>query len=137
METKLTNGQRCTARTVRGQPCRMPPLRGSTRCFNHSAEVAGDRAKARKRGGRAWRTPQLFPAPAAPTPLRDVASIQVVLERIVSETLAQPNSCQRSRAVASLLLVAFKALDTGSLEERISSLEELARTGSRGPRQLA
>lgn len=39
------------------------------------------------------------------------------------ETLAQRNSPMRSRALGSLLLIALRALEIGSLEERVAALE--------------
>ncbi|MBA3497174.1 MAG: hypothetical protein H0T86_08720, partial [Gemmatimonadales bacterium] len=53
-----------------------------------------------------------------PDALRDVGSIQTVLERTVHETLAQPNGHERSRAVGSLLMIALRALEVGELEAR-------------------
>ena len=112
----------------------MPPLQGTERCFNHSPDRGRDRAKARKRGGRQRRTPLLFPPPAGPTPLRDVASVQTVLEQVMSETLVQPNSHQRSRTIAALLTVALRTLEVGELEARLAALEALAATAS--PRSI-
>jgi hypothetical protein len=129
---KPTKGPRCSDTNRRGEPCGMPPLQGTDRCFNHSPTRARDRAKARKRGGRQRRAPLLFPPPTGPTPLRDVASIQAVLEQITSETLLLGNTVQRSRAIAGLLLVGLKCLEVGSLEERLAALEALT-----GPRRVA
>jgi uncharacterized small protein (DUF1192 family) len=56
--------------------------------------------------------------------LRDVASIQEILERVTHETLAQANGHERSRAVGSLLMIALKALEVGELEARLAALEE-------------
>lgn len=129
MSAKVTSGPRCVARTGHGTPCGMPPLRGTDRCFNHSPDRARQRANARKRGGRQRRTPFLFPPPTGPTPLRDVASIQAVLERVMSETLVQPNGHQRSRTIAALLTVSLRTLEFGEFEARLTALE--------GPRSRA
>jgi hypothetical protein len=113
----------------------MAPVAGSepALCFTHAPERAPDRARARKRGGEARRTPLLFALGPTPDALRDVGSIQTVLEKTVHETLAQPNSHERSRAVGTLLMIALKALEVGELEARLAALEEqIAR-----PRRMA
>ena len=55
--------------------------------------------------------------------LRDVASVQEVIEEAVRDTLAQPNSAQRSRALGYLAGIALKALEVGELEARLAALE--------------
>jgi hypothetical protein len=102
----------------------MAPLEGSDRCFCHAPDQAPARARARKRGGQATRTPLLFPLPPEPSPLRDVASVQTLLEEVVHETRVQPNSAQRSRTIAVLLGVALRTLEIGELEARLAALEE-------------
>jgi hypothetical protein len=113
----------------------MAPVAGSDRCFTHAPERAQERAKARKRGGQARKTPRLFPLPAKPAKLRDVLSIQAALEQVVHETLAQRNGHERSRALGSLLMIALKALETGELEMRLAALEE--RLATTQPRRIA
>jgi hypothetical protein len=102
----------------------MPPVAGSNRCFAHSPERAAERAKARRRGGRRTVVRNLFALSKDPLPLRDVPAIQALLEKTVHETRAQRNSSHRSRAIGALLMIALKALETGSLEDRIAALEE-------------
>jgi hypothetical protein len=102
----------------------MAPVAGSNLCFTHEPARAPDRAKARKRGGEARRTPRLHALGASPDALRDVESIQTVLERVTHETLAQPNGHERSRAIGSLLMIALKALETGEIEQRLAALEQ-------------
>ena len=119
----------------------MPPVAGSRRCFAHDPARGRDRAAARKRGGRNRRAP----APSAdgrsggadrgPVALRDVASVQALLEATVTDTIAQENSAQRSRTLGYLLGIALKALEVGELEERLAALE--AHLSPAGPRRLA
>ncbi len=113
----------------------MAPVVGSDLCFTHAPERAPDRAVARRRGGEARRTPHLFAIGEMPDALRDVGSIQTVLERTVHETLAQPNGHERSRAVGSLLMIALRALEVGELEARLAALEE--QITRHGPRRKA
>jgi hypothetical protein len=112
--------------TRAGKPCRMAPVAGSDppRCFNHAPERARDRAEARKRGGEARRTPWLFAIGETPAELRDVASVQRVLEATVLETQALPPGHERSRAIGSLLMIALRALEVGELEARLAALEQ-------------
>ena len=127
-------GRRCKATTRAGDPCAMAPLEGQHYCFAHAPERAMERAKARKRGGKASATARLFRLPAAPEALRDVRAIQTVLERTVAETLVQRNSAMRSRAIGSLLLIALRGLEVGELAQRLEALEQVI---SRGPRRTA
>lgn len=129
--------RRCSATTSRGAPCRMAPVTGSEppRCFTHAPERARDRAKARKRGGEARRTLRLFAIGETPAELRDVVSIQRVLESTVLETQALPPGHERSRAIGSLLMIALKALEVGELEARLAALEQQIATA--GPRRTA
>jgi len=101
----------------------MPPLEGSRYCFAHDPARAGDRAAARKRGGRNRRTPP-DATPAREVRLRDVGSVQALLEETVSTTLAQENSGQRSRTLGYLLGLALKALEVGKLEDCLAALEQ-------------
>src|SRR4051812_40977608 len=112
---------RCAAKNGRGDPCGMAPLDGATLCFVHDPRRGRDRAEARKRGGRNRRTPN--GSSAGPVSLRDVASVQALLESTVSDTLVQANSSQRSRTLGYLLGVALKALEVGEMEQRIMDLE--------------
>lgn len=126
--------RRCPAHTRAGMPCQAAPLSGSDYCFIHSPETATARAKARKAGGRArgrnLRTPPGPPAPAVVS-LRRVVDIQRELEKEYVCLLAQKNSAQRARTVATLLTLALKAVSTGELEERLDALE--ARMNERLP----
>jgi hypothetical protein len=116
----------CSATNAQGKPCRMAPVAGSdpALCFTHSPARAPERARARKRGGEARRTPVLYALGPEALPLRDVASIQQLLETTVHETRALPPGHERSRAIGSLLMLALKALETGELEARLAALEE-------------
>ncbi len=129
--------RRCRARTRRGEPCRMAPVIGSDHCFTHAPEKARDLAEARKRGGQARQTPRLFELPATPVALRDVVSVQGLLERVVHETLAQSNGHDRSRALGSLLMIALRTLEAGDLEARIVALETRLAMSSPADRSLA
>lgn len=50
----LTTPERCTALTANGKPCRCPPLKGTSRCVNHTEapDVVALIGDARRQGGR-------------------------------------------------------------------------------------
>ena len=113
----------------------MAPMAGSPYCFAHAPDRARERAEARKRGGRHRSSGGGTAALGEPVQLRDVASVQTLLERAVSDTLAQENSAQRSRTIGYLAGLALKALEVGELEDRLAALE--ARLGNQTPRRIA
>lgn len=124
----------CGGKNARGESCGMPPLQGSDRCWNHSPDRGAARATARKRGGRNRRVGLASDPPAEAPQLRDVEAIQVQLEAALFNALRLENSNSRSRTVGYLLGFALKALETGSLDERLSALEAQA---TLGPRRFA
>ncbi len=126
---------RCTGRNRRGAPCGMAPVTGSPYCFAHSPERARERAEAREHGGRHRQSGSGTMVSAEPVQLRDLASLQTLLENAVSDTLQQENSAQRSRTIGYLAGIALRALEVGELEERLAALE--ARHGHRTPRRIA
>jgi hypothetical protein len=115
----------------------MAALEGSDYCWTHDPSVAAKRAAARRKGGIASRAPVAqslaIASDASETgdpsreaigvSLRDVGSLQTILERIVADELGRPSSSQRSRTVVYALQLAVKALETGQIEERIAALE--------------
>ena len=70
-----------------------------------------------------------------PPQLRNVGSVQALIERAVGDTLVQENSAQRSRTLGYLAGMALRALEVGELEERLTALE--ARLGTQTPRRIA
>jgi hypothetical protein len=113
----------CVEENADGGPCGMPPLRGSDRCFTHATSAGAARAKARKRGGRNRRVGWAVDPPAEAPRLRDVDAIQQQLEVAVFDALQLENSNHRSRTIGYLLGFALKALEVGSIEERLAALE--------------
>lgn len=114
---------RCKATTQSGQPCEMACLANSDWCFAHAPEKGRERAAARKRGGLNRRAPAPSGDQIPPTDLRDVRSIQELLERVVTDTLAQENSAQRSRTIGYLAGLLLKAVEVGEFEARLAAIE--------------
>ncbi|MGI9077873.1 MAG: hypothetical protein ACR2G6_11200 [Gemmatimonadaceae bacterium] len=115
---------RCRGKNSRGQACGMPRVGDSLYCFTHAPERAQDRAKARKQGGHNRQTPNAPRGVLEAVHLRDVTSIQELLERVTADTLIQENSERRSRAMGGLMGIALRALEVGELEERAAALEQ-------------
>ncbi|MFN2564498.1 MAG: hypothetical protein ABR499_05735 [Gemmatimonadaceae bacterium] len=122
----LTGG--CGAENAAGEPCQMPPLARSAFCWAHDPERAAERAEARRKGGENGRTRGGSAGGNArqAVSLRDVASIQALLEEAATDTRLQENSAQRSRTLGYVCNVAAELLKLGALgelQERIAALE--------------
>ena len=129
---------KCVNTNAKGEPCRMAPLEGSDRCFSHDPANARRRAEARRQGGKHRRKPRSGDAASVPAiRLRDVGSIQELLEEAVRDTVLQENSAQRSRTLGYLAGLALKTLEIGQLEERVAALEASLHSGNPQPRRVA
>ena len=113
---------RCEAETKKGERCRAPALRDDTRCFHHSPARAAERAAARRKGGlRLHHGDGGGERPEAS--IRDVGDVLRLLEVAARDVLARKPSVQRARALVYLSGAALKALEVGTLEERVAALE--------------
>ena len=61
--------------------------------------------------------------------LRDIPSIQAVLEAAIRDTSRQENSTARNRTLGYLAGIALRAVELGALEDRLSALEALVVNG--------
>ena len=109
----------------------MAPLEGRTFCWAHDPANRGKAAEARRQGGVNRRRSKAAPGDAPR--LRDVPSVQGILEQAVADTLALENSVQRTRTVAYLATVLLSALEKSDFEQRLSDLE--ARLGTQTNRR--
>ena len=110
----------------------MPPLSGTEWCWAHSPDVAVDRSKARRRGGKATKYPQ--GAKRERVSFETVKDIRAELELVYQDTLLQDNSPQRSRTLGFLIGIGLQVLNVGAFEERLAALEAQNHTG---PRRVA
>jgi hypothetical protein len=101
----------------------MPALRGERFCYSHSPRTADARAASRRAGGAATATPRRFDVPDLPARLRDVASIQELLEATIAEARLLAGSADRARCIFAGLRLALDALDVGDVEARLTALE--------------
>lgn len=110
----------CLGTRTDGQPCGSQIVSESGYCFAHDPEVAEERTRARRRGGRSssaiFRTRKL-----APAALRDVYT---TLERALAEVHNGELSPARASAMASLARAMTTVLTAGELEERVRAIEE-------------
>ena len=114
---------KCKATRVDGEPCRAPALRGSDRCWWHSAAARADMVDACRRGGQNRRKPVLLPEAEPLTPDRTRAILASVLEALLSGAL----DGQTARSVGYIVGVDGKLFETVQLESRIAALEDLKR----------
>ena len=109
----------------------MAPLEGRDHCWAHDPANRAQAAEARRQGGANRRRGK---ASAGDAPrLRDVDSVQAVLEQAVADTLALENSVQRARTLAYLANILLSALEKSDFEQRLSDLE--ARLGTQTNRR--
>lgn len=123
MSNEKTTNARCQGTTADGQPCRMKPTT-SGYCFNHDPARALDRARARRRGGEARRTPHTGDPNSIPADIKTIQDARHILNYVLIELLAADNSIPRNRALLALFDSFVKSFEIGEVEERIMALEQ-------------
>lgn len=119
----------CKATTKKGLPCPNWAIQGSDFCFTHSPERAKDRAKARRRGGKArhGRTIGTTGERAKPVTFSNPADVLTYLEGVANNLARLENSVSRAQAQVRVAQAAISTWQTTDQEERIESLERLIR----------
>jgi hypothetical protein len=113
----------CKAKTATGAPCKMPPIKGTALCFNHSPAHAAQRAQARRTGGQNRHTPHAGNPETIPARIGSIEDARAILDYVMAELLAADNSIPRNRALLSLFDSFIRSLEIGELEARIAALE--------------
>ena len=113
----------CKAKTVGGEKCRVPALKGSQFCFTHSPEVGAARAQARKRGGQRRRVPHAGNPETLPASVRTIDDVLKVLDYALAESMPLENSIQRGRLIVAIAGAFIEAIKTGELEQRLAAIE--------------
>ncbi len=113
----------CRGRTRAGQPC-AAHAGPSGWCAFHDPALGRRRAAGRKRGGQRSRTLSVADPARVALPIRDHAGVLSLLDVATEDTLAQPNSAQRTRAIVALGLAYFKGMEIGEIEQRLEALEK-------------
>mgnify|MGYP000868177588 FL=1 len=114
---------KCKAKTAHGQPCKMPPLKGSSYCFTHAPEVGAARAMARKSGGERHRIAHYGDESMIPREVRTLDDANKILAYTLAETVPMENSIARARLLLALYDSFVKSFEIGELEKRIQALE--------------
>lgn len=118
--TSIASNHRCQAETVNGMPCRAA-AGPSGYCFLHDPALASERARARRAGGRASKTPHSDAQP--PAEVHDIAGALKLLDYTLAELLVFDNSIIRVRALIALVAAYANVITAGELEERVKVLE--------------
>lgn len=131
-----SSARKCVFVAATGRQCGCYALTGSEYCFNHDPESAAARAEARKKGGAARQGRVIGLAGESrhsePVTIKTVADVLAVIQQGVNDLLLLENSFARAKALTGLTTVALKAIEVGSLEERIAALESRLETRSQG-----
>jgi len=120
------DARRCKGQTKTGTQCRAHPGKSGW-CTFHDPALGGARARGRVRGGQRHRTPAVADISKVQLPIRDTAGVMRLLDVAAEDTLAQPNSTYRSRALVTISLAFLKGIEIGQLEQRLIALEEMFR----------
>jgi|SRR5215212_10126650 len=117
---------RCAAIKANGERCRLDATGKQDTCWAHSPENSEQRRKRASRGGRAKANREL---PQIKTLLADLTE-QVLSGELQTGRAAVANQLINTRLRA--IEVERKIREQGEIEERIASLEDLARNRARG-----
>jgi hypothetical protein len=110
-----------------GRPCGAPPGRESRHCFWHDPGKAEDLAEAQRLGGIRRKRERTLAVAYDFEGLGSIEAIRRLLEIAATDAFSLENSVQRVRALIATAQAAAKLLETGELEERLASLEDLLR----------
>jgi hypothetical protein len=113
--------RKCKAINKDGSPCKGFAGADSF-CFTHSPSRAKQRSAARKRGGRANKTPHS--GTKAPARVRTMDDVLKLIDYALAETLILSNTLERGRLLVSIIGQYTSAIQAGDMEKRIENLEE-------------
>jgi hypothetical protein len=121
--SREASAPRCQGQTKSGAPCQAHPGESGW-CAFHDPELGQARARGRKQGGYRQRTPSLADVTKVQLPVRDATGVMRLLDVAAEDTLAQPNSALRSRALVAIAMAYLKGLEIAQLEQRMADLED-------------
>ena len=124
--------RRCGHELPNGRRCLAAPLHDGPFCFWHTPEREEDAAEARRLGGLRRRRERTVSGAYDFAGLGSIESIRRILEIAVLDALGLENSIARARLLIAGSLAAAKLLETGELEERLTSLEAALRMNTAG-----
>jgi hypothetical protein len=124
--TNQTQGGRlkqCQHVKTDGTRCRANAISRSRFCFFHDPRKAKQRAAARKAGGYKKNKAAALPSDTPDRPLESLADVVSLLGETINQVRRGEIDPRVSNAVGYLTNVLIKALEQGSLEERLAALE--------------
>jgi hypothetical protein len=113
---------RCQYEKQDGSPCRARPMENSSACFFHDPGLAGRRAEAQRTGGSRNKTTVLS-CETPDHPLKTVANVAELLAGAINQVRRGELDPRVGNTLGYLASALLKALETGTLETRLSALE--------------
>lgn len=111
--------QKCQAKTTSGRDCRAW-AGTSGYCFQHDPDRATERARARRKGGRASAALRAL----GPVEISAVGDWLPVLVAVANDVLgSEKRPCQRARAICQIAKTYYELSVASELEARIEALE--------------
>lgn len=104
------------------EPCQAKCMTGSDYCYWHNPDMAAKRAEARKKGGQNRRAGKQ--GTRGRYSIKTTDEILRALEDALNDACGLENSHARARTIGYLCQISLKALEVGTLEERLKALEQ-------------
>jgi hypothetical protein len=115
--------RRCQYQRKNRTLCKAHAQNGSPFCFFHDPALDGQRAAARKAGGIARTRKVALPTNLPAKPLRTVTDVAELLGETINQVRRGELDLRLSNAIGYLSGILLSALENGSLEERLATLE--------------
>jgi len=117
-----------------GTTCQARKIHGSDYCFFHDPARAGERAVARRNGGRRGRAVVLAPDTPA-CMVKDAGQVIDLLGQTINQVRTGALDPRIGNCMGYLAGIILKAVELSSLEERLTALESVIRN-QKHPRHL-
>ena len=121
-QATVNMAERCKAQKTNGQPC-PNPARASGFCFAHDPAAGGQRAEARRRGGRHSHT-RHSDAPMPPADVRSLDDVRALLGYALAECIMGDNSIPRGRLLVAIAAAYLEVIRTGEFESKLAAIEQ-------------
>jgi hypothetical protein len=121
--------RRCRHQRENGTYCKANAQGGSRFCFFHDPALDAERAAARKAGGVARTRRVVLPANLPAKPLRTVTDVAELLGETINQVRRGEIDLRVSNAIGYLSGILLSAIEKGSLEERLATLEAVFASG--------
>jgi hypothetical protein len=118
----MSNKKQCKANNKQGEQCKAFANENGV-CFMHDVTKGKERAIARRNGGLATKQLHYADASVLPLTIRNIASVLIVLDYALQESVGLDNSIQRGRLLVSIAHGYIEALKVGELEQRLEAVE--------------